>query len=173
MRSTKFAVLAGTLVLVIGASALALAQGQKPAAGATAKPHHIVVAPDQVKWGPAPPALPPGAQMAVLAGDPTQKGPFVARAKFPDGYRVPPHWHPTDENIAVLSGTFMIGMGDKLEMSSMTSLGAGGFTKMPADMRHYAGAKGETVIQIHGMGPFEITYVNAADDPRKKSTPTK
>jgi len=171
MRSTQFAVLAGTLVVVIGASALA--QGQKPAAGAAAKAHHIVVTPDQVKWAAGPPSLPPGAQMAVIAGDPSQKAPFVLRVKLPDGYRVPPHWHPTDENVSVLSGTFMIGTGDKFDPGSMTSLGAGGFTRMPASMHHYAAAKGETIIQVHAVGPFQVTYVNAADDPRKKSTPTK
>jgi quercetin dioxygenase-like cupin family protein len=95
--------------------------------------------------------------------------PFVIRAKLPDGYRVPPHWHPTDENIVVISGMFMVGTGDKFDEASMTTLAAGGYAKMPKRMHHFAGARGETIIQVHGMGPFAITYVNPGDDPRKKT----
>ena len=108
--------------------------------------------------------------MAVLDGDPGKPAPFVIRAKFPDGYKVMPHFHPTDESVTVLSGTFMVGMGDTWNDSSMTTLKAGDFAKMPKLMHHYAGSKGETIIQIHGTGPFAITYVNPKDDPRKKST---
>jgi quercetin dioxygenase-like cupin family protein len=167
----------------ITAGRTAIAQGGKPAApagkpaaqaakpAAPAKARHVVLAADQVKWGPGPPSLPAGAQMAVIDGDPAQKGvPFVIRAKVPDGYRVPPHWHPADENIVVLSGTFLVGMGDKMDQASMNSVGPGGFVKMPANMHHYAGAKGETTFQVHGVGPFAVTYVNPSDDPRKKTT---
>jgi hypothetical protein len=129
---------------------------------------HIVVKPDSIKWGPAPPSLPSGAQAAVLVGDPTKAGPYVLRAKFPDGYRVPPHWHPTDENVTVIKGIFLIGTGEKIEPSNMETLPAGSYMRMPKTMRHYAMAKGETIVQVHGMGPFEITYVNPSDDPRKK-----
>ena len=156
------------------ASAAAIAQ-TPPAkqdvktAAAKAAPKHVTVAPSDIKWGPGPAALPAGAQMAVLDGDPSKAGvPFVIRAKFPDGYKVPPHFHPTDENIVVLSGTFMVGMGDKFDEGSMTSLAAGGFARMPKSMHHYAMGKGGTVIQVHGVGPFAVTYVNPADDPRKK-----
>ena len=130
---------------------------------------HIAVTPDAIKWGPAPPALPPGAQAAILAGDPRKSGPYVIRTKFPDGYRVPPHWHPTDENVTVIKGTFMIGTGEKFDTAKMEALPSGSYMKMPKTMRHFAMAKGETIVQVHGMGPFEINYVNAADDPRKKS----
>ena len=130
---------------------------------------HIAIKPDSIKWGPAPPALPPGAQAAVLFGDPGKSGPYVLRAKFPDGYKVPPHWHPTDENVTVIKGTFMIGTGEKLDAAKMESLPAGSFMRMPKTMRHFAMAKGETIVQVHGVGPFEINYVNAADDPRKKA----
>ena len=131
---------------------------------------HVMFTPDQVKWGPAPPALPPGAQMAVLSGDPTQSGtPFTVRAKMPDGYKVPPHWHPTDENVTVLQGTLMMGLGEKLDPSKAHTLKAGSFTRMPKEVRHFAMAKGETVIQVHGIGPFEVTYVNSSDDPRNKA----
>ena len=146
----------------------------KPAApkpAAKPAPKHVVVTTGDIKWGPAPEGLPAGAQVAVLDGDPGKAGvPFVIRAKMPDGYKVMPHYHPTDESITVLSGTFTVGMGDNWTDSSMTSLKTGEFARMPKMMHHYAGAKGETVIQIHGTGPFAITYVNPKDDPRKKTT---
>ena len=94
--------------------------------------------------------------------------PFVFRAKLPDGYKVLPHWHPGDENVTVLKGTLLIGRGEKFQPDKMESLPAGSFMRMPKGMRHYAMAKGETILQVHGAGPFDITYVNAADDPRKK-----
>ena len=96
--------------------------------------------------------------------------PFVIRAKLPDGYRVAPHFHPTDENVSVLSGTFSAGMGDTFNEGSMTALGPGGYAKMPKMMHHYAMAKGETIIHISATGPFQITYVNPKDDPRKAGT---
>ena len=130
---------------------------------------HVVVRPSTLKWGPAPPALPPGAQMAVLVGDPKKSGmPYVLRAKLPDGYRVPPHWHPTDENVTVLQGTFLIGTGEKFDPAALEEMPAGSYMRMPKTMRHFAMVKGETIIQVHGIGPFEINYVNSSDDPRKK-----
>jgi quercetin dioxygenase-like cupin family protein len=129
---------------------------------------HVKVRPDDIKWGPAPPGLPAGAQAAVLMGDPGKAAPYVIRAKLPDGYKVPPHWHPTDENVTVLKGTFLAGKGDKFNADAAESLPAGSFVCMPKGMRHFAIAKGETIIQVHGIGPFDITYVNPADDPRKK-----
>ena len=143
----------------------------KPAApkAATAPKHSVVASASDVKWGPAPPALPAGGQMAVLDGDPSKVGvPFVIRAKLPDGYRIAPHWHPTDENVAVLSGSFSVGMGNKMDEGTMTAVTAGGFVHMPKTMRHYVMTKGETVIQVHGLGPFVVNYVNPADDPRHK-----
>ena len=92
----------------------------------------------------------------------------MIRAKMPDGYKVPPHWHPGDENVTVLKGKLLIGKGEKLDPAAMEELAAGSFMRMPKTMRHSAMAKGETIIQVHGIGPFDITYVNAADDPRKK-----
>jgi hypothetical protein len=129
---------------------------------------HVLVRPDDIKWMPAPPALPAGAKAAVLAGDPSKAGHYVIRVKLPDGYKISPHWHPTDENVTVIHGTFMVGKGDKFSAAASEALPAGSFMRMPKDMRHFAWAKGETILQVHGMGPFEITYVNAADDPRKK-----
>ena len=130
---------------------------------------HVATTPDELKWGPAPPGLPPGAQLAVVSGDPSEAGgSFIMRAKFPDGYKIPAHWHPTDENVTVIQGTLNIGMGDKLDESAAKQLPVGSFALMPKNMRHFAFASGETIVQIHGIGPFEITYVNAADDPRHK-----
>jgi quercetin dioxygenase-like cupin family protein len=159
----KLLLVLGSLALVVGPAS----RGQDKVGHADDK-EHVVVRPDAIKWGPAPPGLPPGSEAAVLAGDPGKAGPFVLRAKLPDGYKIPPHWHTGEENITVLKGTFLIGRGDKLDPSTMEELPAGSFMSMPKTMRHFAMAKGETIIQVHGIGPFDITYVNAADDPRKK-----
>ena len=125
--------------------------------------------PEQVKWGPPPPSVPPGAQMAVLEGDPTaSSGDFTVRVKMPDGYKFPPHTHPKRENVTVLSGTLKVGMGDHYDDSKMTSFGTGSFVYVDPTMHHYAGAAGETVIQIHGLSPLQINYINPADDPSTK-----
>lgn len=159
------------LVALLGVSAPpgVLAQGaQKPAPKpVAAAPKHVAFTPAQLQWGPAPPVLPAGAQIAVLDGDPTREGFFTIRLKFPDGYKIAPHWHPTDENIVVISGVFTMGLGDKRNDATMHELPAGSFTTMPKEGRHYAGAKGETVVQIYGQGPFIVNYVNPADNPTK------
>jgi hypothetical protein len=129
---------------------------------------HVMVRPDDIKWGPAPPGLPAGAMVAVLSGDPSKTGPYVLRVKMPDGFKVAPHWHPTDENVTVLQGVLRVGRGDKFNTEAVEPLPAGSFVRMPKEMRHFAWAKGDTIIQVHGVGPFEINYVNVADDPRKK-----
>jgi len=122
---------------------------------------------EETNWGPAPPGLPPGAQAAVLAGDPQGTGLVTLRAKLPAGYTVPPHWHPSDEHITVLSGSFYLGAGDKVDVSTAKMLTAGGYILAPARMHHFATTKEGAVIQISLTGPFGITYVNPADDPRK------
>ena len=138
--------------------------------GQEAQSSHVMLNFDETKWGPAPPVLPPGAQMAVLAGDPTKAGTlFTIRAKFPNGYKIPPHWHPTDENVTVIKGTFVMGLGEKFNEAAAHEIRAGGFAMMPKEVRHYAWAKGETIVQVHAIGPFEFNYVNAADDPRNKA----
>jgi hypothetical protein len=137
---------------------------------ATAKaagPAPVVVTPDKIQWGPAPPVFQPGAQFAVLAGNPGKPGPFTVRLKFPDGYRVMPHWHPTAEHLTVLSGEFHVGMGDKFDESSMLTLPAGSLAVVPLHHNHYAMAKGETEVQVSSTGPFKLIYVNPADDPSK------
>ena len=160
-------VFAAAATFAAGTASAQTAPKPKPAAKPAAR--HVMVTPSDVKWGPGPASLPPGAQMAVLDGDPGKAGmPFVIRAKLPDGYKVAPHWHPTDENVVVLSGTFVVGTGDKFDEKAMTSLPTGSFVRMPKLMHHSAMAKGETVIQVHGVGPFAVTYVDPKDDPRKK-----
>jgi ketosteroid isomerase-like protein/quercetin dioxygenase-like cupin family protein len=128
---------------------------------------HTLLAPSSVVWGEAPPSLPPGARLAVIAGDPSQPGPFVVRVEMPAGYTIAPHWHPTDEHVTVLSGAFALGMGDTLDAAAMQDLPAGGFALMPARMHHYAMAKTDSIVQVHGMGPLAVNYVNAADDPSR------
>ena len=120
--------------------------------------------------GAGPALAPPGAQMAPLEGDRSKAGaPFTIRAKFPDGYRVPPHWHATDERIVVLQGTFGMGLGERFDTAAGRELPVGSYAVTPKGVRHFAWAKGETVIHVSGTGPFEINYVNPADDPRKAS----
>jgi quercetin dioxygenase-like cupin family protein len=103
-----------------------------------------------------------------LEGNPAQEGPFTMRLQVPDGYSIPPHWHPAVEHVTVISGTFNLGTGEKFDKSQTRALPAGSFAFMQPGMRHFAWAKGETVIQVHGMGPWKLNYVNAADDPRNK-----
>lgn len=119
-----------------------------------------------LNWGPAPGVFPAGAKMAVLQGDPGSTGLFTVRLDMPDGYKIAAHWHPTDEHITVISGTFLVGMGDTLNAAKTTALPTGGFVTAPAKMNHYAIAQGRTVVQVHAMGPFSLTYVNPKDMPQ-------
>ena len=123
---------------------------------------------DSAKWGPGPPSVPAGAQAYGVVGDPAKEGGYVVRLKFPAGYKVAPHVHPNDENVTVISGTFHIGFGDKFDESKGQAIKAGGYAQAPKGVQHFAWTSEETVIQLHGVGPGGITYVNPADDPRKK-----
>jgi quercetin dioxygenase-like cupin family protein len=134
---------------------------------AAAQDQHVAVQGSAVKWGPAPPSVPKGAQIAVLYGDPGKDGPFVLRLKFPAGFKIPPHMHPSDENVTVISGLIQLSTGDKIEPKKQEALAAGGYVHMQKGMHHYGLAIQPTVVQVNGTGPFAITYVNAADDPRK------
>ena len=120
----------------------------------------------QVKWTDGPASLPAGARLAVLEGDPAKEGFFTMRLWLPDGFKVAPHWHPKVEHVTVISGTFNLGMGEKVDQAGSREMPAGTFGFWPAGMRHFAWAKGDTVIQLHGIGPWTITYVNPSDDPR-------
>ncbi|WP_342118258.1 cupin domain-containing protein [Pseudoduganella sp. OTU4001] len=123
---------------------------------------------NEMKWGDAPPTLPKGAKLAVLQGDPGKPGPFVMRLSAPAGYKVPPHMHSQIENVTVIKGALLLGMGEKLDEKSAKSHAAGEFVAIPAKTNHYAIFKGATIVQLHGEGPFDITYVNPDDDPSKK-----
>jgi quercetin dioxygenase-like cupin family protein len=168
MTTTRF-----TFTL-FGALALAplLAAVVTAAAGAQT-PAHVMQNLGAAQWGPAPPFLPPGAQLAVLAGDPTKEGPYTVRLKFPANYQVPPHSHPTDENVSVVSGELFTGMGTTLDRTAGVGLGVGGFALMPAHANHFAYTTRETTILLYGQGPVDFTYVNRADDPRLKASPSR
>jgi quercetin dioxygenase-like cupin family protein len=122
--------------------------------------------PGAMKWGPAPAALPKGAQLAVLSGDPTKEGMFTIRS--PPGYPVPPHSHPSDELVTVIQGQLSLGMGKTLDRAKAATLIRGGYVVAPAKMNHYAFSRGGAIVQITSHGPFEVVYVNPKDDPRKK-----
>jgi hypothetical protein len=125
--------------------------------------------PETIPWGPPPPFINPGAQLAVIEGNPgATSGDYTVRVKMPDGYRFAPHWHPQRENVTVISGTFKIGMGDTFDKDKMASFPAGSFAFLDPDMHHYAMASGEVIVQVHGKAPLQFNYINPADDPSKK-----
>ncbi|PNY81395.1 cupin domain-containing protein [Deinococcus koreensis] len=123
--------------------------------------------PATLKWGAAPPFLPAGAQFALLDGDPGQDTRVTLRLKLPAGYQIPAHWHPTQEDVTVISGSLNVGMGDRLDQKAGTLLKAGGFVALPPKMNHFVWTDQDTVVQVHLQGPFEITYADPATDPRK------
>ncbi len=130
---------------------------------------HIMVMPSEVQWADCPPNIPPGAQCASIEGDRSAPNVlFTYRLKMPDNYRIAPHFHPADEHLTVISGTFKMGLGEKFDEKSMSPMVAGSFMVMPKGAPHYAMTQGETVLQVHAIGPWGLTYVNPADDPRKK-----
>ena len=130
--------------------------------------HHVLSGAGAVKWGPPPAVFPAGAQFALIDGDPAAKGLVTVRLKMPAGYKIAPHWHPTDEHVTVLSGEFSIGMGDTLDTSKGVKLHAGGYGVAPANMHHYAWTNTGATVQVHMIAPFALTYVNPADDPSNK-----
>jgi len=135
---------------------------------ASQDPGHVMVLADDITWGPASPKLPPGAQVAVLVGDPSIPGElYVFRAKLPDGYSVPPHWHPMDENVTVIEGVFTLGFGERVDEAAMRELPAGSYVTLPKEEPHYNRMRGETILQFHGIGPYDIIYVNPDDDPSR------
>ena len=134
---------------------------------------HVIQTAQEAQWGPAPPFVPAGAEIAVLAGDPTKPTAYAVRLKFPANYAIPAHSHPTDENVVVVSGALTFGMGDKLARDAATNktLGPGGFASMPANMNHFAFTTAQpTTIVLYGQGPVEFKYVNPADDPRNQKS---
>jgi len=135
---------------------------------------HVIASVKEAQWGTAPPMLPPGAQLAVLSGDPTRPVPYAVRLKFPASYVIPAHSHPTDENVVIVSGALTFGMGEKLSRDAMNkTLSVGGYALMPANMNHFAyTTTAETTVILYGTGPVEFKYVNPTDDPRHP-TPTR
>jgi len=150
-------ILLASAVLIIATIGLAVAQDT-----------HVMSAPKDLKWGDPPPVFEKGAMFALVSGDPSKEGLYVVRLKMPAGYRINPHWHPTDEHVTVISGTFALGMGDQLDKTAMKDLPAGGYALLPAQMHHYAMAKTAAIVQVHGMGPFALTYVDPKDDPSQR-----
>jgi quercetin dioxygenase-like cupin family protein len=132
----------------------------------TPSAHAVLYLPADIQWKDGPPSLPPGAKFAVLEGDPTKDGPFVMRARLPDGFHIPAHTHPKPERLTVLSGTFKLAMGDNRKLASARALPAGSYGVLPAGMVHEGWVEGETIMQFSGVGPWVINYLNPADDPR-------
>ena len=128
---------------------------------------HLMVTPSDLKWADVP-SLPPGAKIAVIEGPMSEAVPFTIRLKFPANYRIPAHWHPAVERVTVLSGTFHMGLGDKLDVQKSMPLAVGSMMILQPKTPHFAWTREETVVQLHGTGPWGITYVNPADDPRAK-----
>lgn len=154
MRRISFVVLMAALVAALPVVAQQMQQ-------------HVLSTPDALKWV-DPPTF-PGAKLALVHGNPAQEGPFVYRLKMPANYKIAPHYHKAAENVTVLSGTFFIGLGEKFDQGSGKELPVSGFVSIPATHRHFAWAGSqETLVQVHGTGPTDITFVNPADDPRKK-----
>ena len=133
--------------------------------GLAAGEHNMLTAGSSVKWGAPPPVFPAGAKFAVVDGDPAAAGLVTVRLVLPPGYKILPHWHPTDEHVTVLSGSLSLGMGDTMDTAHGTTLKAGGYAVAPANVHHYAWTNKGATIQVHLMGPFGLTYVNPADEP--------
>jgi quercetin dioxygenase-like cupin family protein len=169
MHRSMFALaIAGLLMSAPAALAQTDKAAAAPAKAATPAPaaEHRIFLQGEIKYVDAPPGLPKGSKVAVLQGDPAAPGAFTMRVMVPAGYRIPAHYHPADENVTVLLGELYMGLGETFDESKAHALGAGAFGTMPAGMRHYAFTKAEAVFQVHGIGPWGITYVNPKDDPR-------
>jgi quercetin dioxygenase-like cupin family protein len=167
IRTTLAAAVPVALAALLAPANPALAQ-QVPTAIIDPVPdNHMILGPADVAWRDGPGSLPAGAQFAVLEGDPTQRGFFTLRLRLPDGYAIPPHSHPGVERLTVISGTFRLGMGDRLDRQDTRALAPGSYFAMPPGMNHFAIAEGETVVQLTSIGPWQVNYVDPADDPRR------
>ena len=129
--------------------------------------NHTMVTPSDLKWTDVP-SLPPGAKISVIEGPMNEAVPFTVRIKLPADYKIPAHSHPGIEHVTVITGTFHMGTGDKLDPSKTMALPVGSVAIMQPKTTHFAWTKEETIVQIHGFGPWAVNYVNPADDPRKK-----
>jgi quercetin dioxygenase-like cupin family protein len=147
------------IAVLFGWSAIVLAQTESNAI-------HIFT-PDKMKWSDGPASLPKGAQITVLEGDPKASGPFTIRVKFPANFKVMPHVHEGPEHVTVISGAIYVGQGDKFDEKNVTRVDKGSFGLIAPGTQHFGFTKSETILQLHGMGPWVVHYVNSADDPRK------
>jgi hypothetical protein len=159
----RLMLLALPLLLVAGSTAQAKA----------AKPAKPKPAPAELKWGAVPPMLPPGAQMAVVSGDPGKAGKFTLQIKMPSNYAVPAHWHPTDEKVTLISGKLAYGMSDRVDKANAQALAEGGSVTMKAKMHHWVYTGDGATVQVDAMGPFQINYIDPSTDPRKAAAPKK
>ena len=159
-----------SLLILLSTLSLAIAQSPQSSGMHESGKKAVLMTPSDMKWMAAPKetGLPSAVELAVLSGDPFKTGMFTVRLKIPDGGQVAAHWHPTDEHITIMQGTFAEGMGDKFDISAVHEFPTGAYIVMPSRMHHFAVAKGATIVQVHAMGPFVLNYVNPADDPRKK-----
>jgi hypothetical protein len=146
------------LVVLLGIVAFAMAaSSQEKKEGMEA---HKIVHFGDLKWTP----IIKGCDLAPVAGDMNAEGAaFVLRLRCADGSKIPAHWHPTDENVTVLKGTFLVGMGESFDESKLQTMNVGNFVTMPKEMRHFATCKGETIVQVHAMGPFKVNWVNPSE----------
>lgn len=155
MRTDRFCTAMATAALALGLALPAVAADE-----------HVMLAPDAIVWKSASAALPPGAEAAVLYGDPAAEGLFALRVKMPEGYAIAPHMHPAIEAVTVISGTLRLGMGETADHAKTQPLPAGTFFAMPPGTAHFVFADEETVIQVNTNGPWGLTYINPKDDPR-------
>lgn len=161
-------------VFAIAPIASSIAQTAGSGQGRPTVNEHRIQRPDELTWQAAPPALPPGSQIVVLHGDPSAKsGDFVLRLRAPAGYHIPPHSHPTNESLTIVSGALLYGMSGPADRSKAAALPAGSYAYLPANTPHtiWAGNDG-VVVEVHGTAPFDLIYVNRADDPRKQQAST-
>ena len=154
------------ILVVLGGLIAASAMPQAPTQQPTKNNEMSLAPPESLKWR----QIRPGNEMAVVYGDPSKAGELYAvRFRFADGFKVPAHWHPQDEHATVLQGTLLLGMGKKWDAEQLTTtMTAGTYVFVPKEMPHFALAKGETILQAHGIGPFQIIYANPADDPKNQ-----
>ena len=152
--------------ITLGAMCMSTPSIRAQSGGHTAGSHRMLL-PGDLKWVDVP-SLPSGAKLAVIEGPLNEAVPFTFRLHFPANYEVPAHWHPAVERVTVISGTINMGVGDKLERQKTKPLGPGSMAIMQPKTNHFVWTKEETVVQLNGVGPWGITYVNPADDPRKK-----
>jgi mannose-6-phosphate isomerase-like protein (cupin superfamily) len=169
MEEIKMKRILGVILVLVAGICWMTRANAKDAMAAMSGEHKYAFTAGEIPYAPVPPILPAGAQLAVLEGNPmATTGDFTVRLKMPDGYKIPPHWHPHRENVTVISGEFQVGMGDDFDASKMMTFGPGSFAYLDPDMHHYAKASGEVVVQVHGESPFQINYIHPEDDPSKK-----